>query len=163
MLVLNANFEPINVTNSYRALNLMLCDKATLILNGRGTIKSVSASFPSPSIIRLKHMVKRPRPQVHLSNREVFHRDDYICQYCGKSSQSLTVDHVTPRHLGGKHIWENVVTACQRCNHLKGGKTPEQAHMDLRKDPQSPPSSALYLYAKHLTINQDWQPYIDNW
>ena len=163
VLVLNANFEPINVTNTFRALNLMLCDKATMILNGRGVIRSVSAVFPIPSVIRLKMMIKRPRPQVHLTSREVFRRDDYTCQYCGKHTHHLTIDHVVPKHMGGKHVWNNVVTACPRCNHHKGGRTPQEAHMFLQDKPQTPPSSAIYLYGRHLIENQDWTQFIENW
>jgi len=163
VLVLNANFEPINVTNTYRALNLILSDKATLILNGRGTIRTVSKTYPIPSIIRLRVMISRPRPHVHLTNKEVFRRDEYTCQYCGKSSSVLTIDHVVPKHMGGKHNWVNVVAACPRCNHLKGGKTLQEAHMTLRKPPHDPPTSAIYLYYRHLPENQDWLQYIENW
>ncbi|HEY2982445.1 MAG TPA: HNH endonuclease, partial [Anaerolineales bacterium] len=53
---------------------------------------------------------------------EVFRRDNYTCQYCGKRDGGLTVDHVRPRHLGGEHIWTNVVAACPPCNHRKGGR-----------------------------------------
>lgn len=60
VLVLNANFEPINVCNTRRALGLMLTGKASLVLNGRGVIKTVSSTFPRPSIIRLEKMVRRP-------------------------------------------------------------------------------------------------------
>ncbi len=163
VLVLNANFEPINVTNIHRAVNLVLCDKATLVLNGRGVIKTVSHSYPIPSVIRLRNLINRPRPQVHLSSREIFRRDEYTCQYCGKIAQVLTVDHVIPKHLGGMHTWTNVVTACAKCNHQKGGRTPQEAHMTLRKIPQSPPSSATYLYGKHLLENKDWVNFIENW
>lgn len=163
VLVLNTNFEPINVTNTFRAINLILCDKATLVLNGRGTIRTVSRSYPIPSIIRLRMMITRPRPHVHLTNKEVFRRDEYTCQYCGRTSSVLTIDHVLPKHLGGKHIWSNVVAACPRCNHLKGGKTLQEAHMSLRKVPKAPPSSALYIYGRHISENQDWLQYIENW
>lgn len=163
VLVLNANFEPINVTNIYRAINLMLCDKATLVLNGRGTIKSVSAIFPKPSIIRLKMMINRPRQPVHLTKKEVFRRDNYTCQYCGRPSLQLTIDHIIPKHLGGSHTWENVVAACPRCNHLKGGKTLLDAHMQLLNIPKAPPKSAKYLFGKHLSENMEWQPFLENW
>lgn len=163
VLVLNANFEPINVTNIYRAINLMMCHKATLIQNGRGTIRSVNASFPIPSVIRLQNMVIRPRQTLSINNREIFRRDCYQCQYCGKFPNQLTVDHVIPKHLGGKHIWENVVTACPQCNHRKGGKTIEEAHMSLLHDPKLPPSSAYYRFGRYVNDNQEWRYYLQNW
>jgi len=53
-------------------------------------------------------------------------RDRYTCQYCGRARKSydLTLDHVVPRSLGGDNCWENLVTACRRCNIKKGNRTP---------------------------------------
>ncbi|HEX9013193.1 MAG TPA: HNH endonuclease, partial [Anaerolineaceae bacterium] len=117
VLVLNANFEPIHVCDVRRAIGLMITDKASLVLNGRGEIKTVSRSYPLPSVIRLEKMVIRPRVRIKLTRREVFRRDNFTCQYCGRRVNDLTIDHVIPRHMGGKHTWTNVVTACAQCNH----------------------------------------------
>ncbi len=163
VLVLNANFQPINVTSTYRAINLVLADKATLILNGRGVIHSVSQTFPLPSVIRLTRMVKRPRPVVKLTRKEIFRRDNFTCQYCGRGSNDLTIDHVIPRRLGGETDWDNVVTACPRCNHLKGGLTPEQSGMYPRKPPKHPPNTATYLFGKHLNDNHEWKDFLIGW
>jgi 5-methylcytosine-specific restriction endonuclease McrA len=100
VLVLNANFEPIHVCTTHRAINLILSGKAILVLNGRGEIKTVSRSFPCPSIIRLDKMIKRPRPSVRLTKREILRRDDFTCQYCGQRFAYLTIDHIIPRRLG---------------------------------------------------------------
>lgn len=163
VLVLNANFQPINVTSTHRAINLVLAEKATLLLNGRGVIHSVSQTFPLPSVIRLRRMVKRPRPIVKFNRKEIFRRDNYTCQYCGRQLANLTIDHVVPRHLGGKTQWDNVVTACSRCNHLKGGMTPEQSGMYPLTSPQDPPTTAAYLFGKHLPENQEWQQFLVGW
>ncbi|MFU8771259.1 MAG: HNH endonuclease [Anaerolineales bacterium] len=163
VLVLNANFEPLNVCNTRRAIGLVLTGKANLVLNGRGEIKTVKRSFPRPSIIRLERMIKRPRPTVKLNKREVLRRDNYTCQYCGKRLSQLTIDHVVPRRLGGRHVWENLVAACPSCNHRKGGRTIEQAQMRLLHHPSEPPSSAHYLFARHLDENADWVPFIEGW
>ncbi|NIV31113.1 MAG: HNH endonuclease, partial [Anaerolineae bacterium] len=72
--------------------------------------------YPRPSVIRIGYMVKRPRPRVRLTKREVFRRDDYTCQYCGSRARTLTLDHIVPRHRGGRHRWENLVAACASCN-----------------------------------------------
>ncbi len=163
VLVLNANFEPINVCNTRRAITLMIDGKANLILNGRGEIKTVRQSFPRPSIIRLEKMIHRPRPRVKLTKREVLRRDNYTCQYCGQHVSYLTVDHVIPRHLGGEHVWNNLVAACPHCNHRKGGRTIEQAQMHLLRIPSIPPASASYLFARHLHENQEWLPFVSGW
>lgn len=163
VLVLNANFEPLNVCNTRRAIGLMMTGKASLVLNGRGEIKTVSRTFPRPSIIRLERMVKRPRPRVKLTKREVLRRDDYTCQYCGQRTTHLTIDHVVPRHLGGVHDWSNLVAACPSCNHRKGGRTLEQAQMKLLRQPSEPPTSAYYLFSRHIGQNEDWIPFIQGW
>jgi 5-methylcytosine-specific restriction endonuclease McrA len=163
VLVLNANFEPINVCNTRRAIGMMLDGRAALIANGRGVIKTVSRTFPLPSVIRLENMVQRPRPHIKLSRREVFRRDNYTCQYCGRKVSNLTIDHVLPRHLGGMHTWTNVVTACSTCNHQKGGRRLEESHMALMVVPREPPASASYIFGRHLPENEEWRPFISGW
>jgi 5-methylcytosine-specific restriction endonuclease McrA len=163
VLVLNANFEPIHVCSTRRAVGLLLNGKASLVLNGRGVIHTVSAVYPRPSVIRLDKMIRRPRAAVRLSKREVLRRDEYTCQYCGQKVSYLTIDHITPRHLGGRHSWENLVAACPSCNHRKGGRTLEQAQMHLLRPAKEPPASAIYLFGRHLHENQDWLPFIQGW
>jgi 5-methylcytosine-specific restriction endonuclease McrA len=163
VLVLNANFEPINVCNTRRAIGLVLTGKANLVLNGRGEIKTVTKSYPRPSIIRLERMIKRPRPTIKLNKREILRRDNFTCQYCGNRTSQLTIDHIVPRRLGGRHVWENLVAACPSCNHRKGGRTIEQAQMRLLHLPAKPPSSAYYLFSRHLDENAEWVPFIKGW
>ena len=163
VLVLNANFAPINVCTTRRAIVLILTEKASLVINGRGYIQTVSRTFQRPSIIRLGQMIKRPRPHVSLNRREVLRRDNYSCQYCGTRAGTLTLDHVYPKHLGGEHSWENLVTACSSCNHRKGGRTLEQAGMALRTTPHEPSLSAEYIFARHIKRNMEWQPFLKGW
>jgi len=163
VLVLNANFEPINVCTTRRAVGLLLGGKAGMVVNGRGHIRTISQLIPRPSVIRLDMQVHRPRPHVKLTRREVFRRDNYTCQYCGKLDAKLTVDHVLPRHLGGGHLWTNVVAACSHCNHRKGGRKVQEAHMSLLRPPQAPPANASYIFGRHLAGNGEWEPYITGW
>ena len=163
VLVLNANFEPLNICPTRRAFGLMMTSKASLILNGRGLIRTVSQEFPRPSIIRLERMIRRPRIRVKLNKREVLRRDNYTCQYCGNTAPQLTIDHIIPRSQGGEHKWINLAAACPTCNHRKGGRTLEQAHMHLLRTPIEPPSSASYIFARHFDQYRDWIHYIEGW
>jgi len=163
VLVLNANFEPINVCSMRRAIGLILAEKAAMVVNGRGQIHTINLQLPRPSVIRLEHMIHRPRPRVKLTRREVFRRDNYTCQYCGRRDTTLTVDHILPKRLGGQHIWTNVVAACPSCNHRKGGRRLNEVHMHLLQIPKEPSASATYLYGRHLEENGEWEPYIDGW
>jgi 5-methylcytosine-specific restriction endonuclease McrA len=134
-----------------------------MLLNGRGTIRSRSAEHEIPSVIKLRVMVRRPRIGVTLSKREILRRDDYTCQYCGRKSFTLTVDHVIPRRLGGEHSWTNLVAACPACNRRKGGNTPEKAEMELHRQPFEPSPSAAYRFGRHLTTHAEWAPFIEGW
>jgi 5-methylcytosine-specific restriction endonuclease McrA len=163
VLVLNANFEPINICNTRRAVGLILSGKAALVVNGRGYIHTITRLIPEPSVIRLEHMIHRPRQHVRLTRREVFRRDNYTCQYCGQHMTNLTIDHVQPKHLGGKHIWTNVVAACPSCNHRKGGRRLNESQMKLIRLPVEPPSNADYMYSRHLNENNEWKPFLNGW
>jgi 5-methylcytosine-specific restriction endonuclease McrA len=163
VLVLNANFEPINICDTRRAIGLILSGKADMVMNGRGYIHTISLNLPRPSVIRLEQMVHRPRMRVKLTRREVFRRDNYTCQYCGRHGADLTLDHVLPKHLGGEHVWNNVVAACPSCNHHKGGRKLDEAHMKLLHMPKEPPPSAYYIFGRHLEKNNEWEQFIRGW
>ena len=163
VLVLNANYEPLNVCTIRRAMGLIFSDKASMLLNGRGEIHTSRNIFPAPSVIRLDRMIKRPRPNVKLNKQEVFRRDSYTCQYCGRTEADLTLDHVIPRRLGGTHSWENLVAACRVCNHRKGGRMLDSAGIHLTKRPEAPAASAQYIFGRYLNSNHEWVTYIEGW
>lgn len=159
VLVLNQNYEPLNICGARRAIVLFLREKAEMLENGRGMFHSPTAAFPIPSVIRLRRMVKRPLLTLRLSRREVFWRDGYKCQYCGKETRELTLDHVTPRVRGGTHSWENVVSACVSCNHRKAGRTPREARMSLLRVPQAPRANPYYLFMRRPLL-EEWRKFI---
>ncbi len=159
VLVLNQNYQPLNICNAKRAIILLGRGKAELLENGRGYARSASAIVPIPSVIRLVYMVKRPLMKRRLSRRAVFYRDGFTCQYCGKQTKELTLDHIIPRSRGGPHIWENVVSACIPCNHKKAGLTPAEAGMWLLKEPRAPHPNPYYLF-HHRPIQEEWRPFI---
>jgi 5-methylcytosine-specific restriction endonuclease McrA len=163
VLVLNANYEPLHVCSTKRAVGLLVTGKAELMVNGRGHIRTSRITYPAPSVIRLDHIIKRPRPRVKLSKREIFRRDNYTCQYCGRQTQHLTIDHVIPRHRGGGHYWDNLVAACPPCNRRKGGRNPQEAQMHLKHKPAEPAATANYLFSRHLKDNVEWEKFIKGW
>jgi len=163
VLVLNRNFEPLNVCDTRRAIGLLLLGKAEIIENGRGEIRASKAAYPRPSVIRLAHFIRRPRPRVKLTKREIFRRDDYRCQYCGTAASRLTIDHVIPRHRGGGHRWDNLVTACPQCNRRKGGRLVHEAHMVLLRPAAEPHPSADYLFGRYIRDYREWSKYLNGW
>ncbi len=163
VLILNVTFEPMHVCSTKRALTLVFSGKAEIIINGRGTIHSATSEFEIPSVIKLSHMVRRPRPRIALSKREILRRDDYTCQYCGRKMRTLTLDHVVPRRQGGAHTWENLVAACSPCNRRKGGKLAAEVDMALSRPPFEPNPSAAYRLGTLLEERQEWAQFIEGW
>jgi len=160
VLVLNQNFEPMNIARARRAVVLLMSGKAETLENDSGMIHTSSNSIPIPSVIRLVYMVKRPRPERKLTRREVFRRDKYTCQYCGVETRELSLDHVTPRHRGGRHIWENVVSACFKCNNRKAGHTPQEAHMTIARQPFVPYAGSYYVSYEYIQRHNGWQKFL---
>lgn len=151
------SFEPLNICSWKRAIVLIMKGKAEQIENNG---KLINNTIPVPSVIRLTNYVMVPYRQIPLSRKNVLHRDNYVCQYCGKSSSILTVDHIIPKSRGGRHYWDNVVAACLRCNNKKGNKTPKEANMKLIKNPQIPSNKLRFEIAKYYNLQQEWKKYL---
>lgn len=161
VLVLNLDFQPLNVCNVRRAVVLLTKQKAIVVEQNGHIVASEKLRMASPSVIRLANHIRRPRPVVKLTRREVLQRDDHVCQYCGKRAGDLTLDHVIPRHKGGPHTWENVVAACKACNHRKGGRSAVEAHMRLLRKPFRPPATPQYLFASYVRGGEDgWSKFL---
>jgi 5-methylcytosine-specific restriction endonuclease McrA len=162
VLLLNSDFEPLNVCNVRRAMALILLGKAEILSQNGHSIGTVRGSVPAPSIVKMRYHVRRPLPQLRLSRHSVLARDGYTCQYCGTKGRDLTIDHVVPRWMGGPHTWDNLVACCRKCNLKKGDKTPQQARMKLMTNPRRPhfiPYISLPAYLK-AKGREEWQLYL---
>src|SRR6058998_2428873 len=160
VLVLNASYEPLNVTSVRRAYVLVFKGKAEVLEELNQPLRSASDTYPWPHVIRLVHYVRVPRAvQRKISRRALFARDGWRCMYCGTANGRLTLDHVVPRSRGGDSVWENVVTSCAPCNMRKGNRLPEEVAMALRGKPR-PPAPVLFIHLATSRIPQGWQPYL---
>jgi 5-methylcytosine-specific restriction endonuclease McrA len=159
VLVLNASYEPLNITSWRRAVVLLIKGKAEQLEHN---VQYVYSGFPLPSVIRLRHYVRVPYKEIPLTRRNILERDRHTCQYCNYKGEQLTLDHVIPRSRGGGDTWENLVTACVRCNVKKGNRTPKEANMHLRTQPRKPYSSLHFEIVKHTrdNLNQEWRKYV---
>jgi len=137
---------------------LVIDEKAELIHDTGREYHAARVSFPEPSVIRLAHFIRVPRQtRVAISRRSVFARDGHRCQYCG--AQAENIDHVRPRSRGGRHIWENVVAACRRCNSLKEDRLLEETGLSLRRPPRAP-RSRVWLLAAGGELRAEWEQYV---
>ncbi len=163
-LVLNRNWQAINVATVGRALTLLWNESARVVdpcdyqtydwadwsqltpQAGEPFIQAVRLRVRVPEVVALAKYDRLPTAAVSFSRRNIFKRDHYACQYCGlqPGSEELTIDHVVPRAHGGISSWTNCVLACVACNKRKADRTPEQAGLRLRKPPVRPTWKPLY-------------------
>ena len=159
VLVLNANYSPMTICTAKRAISLYFLDKIDILSNYDESISSPSLSLDLPSVIKIRTYVKNNNMAVEISRKNVLVRDNYECQYCGKKSKSLTVDHIIPKFRNGQDTWENLVAACKNCNQAKGEKTPEEANMPLIRKPKRP--NRIHYFQRLVRKKQaDWRPYL---
>lgn len=162
VLVLNQNYEPLNICQVKRALMLLFGGKAEILENSRGSIFTANNIFDVPSVIRLMYYINRPHRRRKMTKLEVFNRDRFICQYCGRQTRELTIDHVVPKKRGGSHTWENVVSACVPCNRKKAGRNPVEAGMPLLNEPKAPNNSKFYIPVNYMKQYVEWHKYLPN-
>jgi len=146
VLVLNNSFEPLHVCTTRRAVILLFTGRAERVEDSPRIIRSPSIVFVIPTVIRLHRYVKRlASPAISFNKKNILKRDAYTCQYCGRNGgERMTIDHVIPRSLGGRTVWENVVGACRACNLKKGNKPLHEVSMSLLHKPFKP-VSVFYL------------------
>jgi hypothetical protein len=173
ILKLDIAGNPTSWINYEEAIRLYSTDRVitslgteSFIFRGGICARTLSRSIITVGSILLTRGQVRPtdvsRFTPHLTNRALFRRDGHICLYCGQHFHAahLTRDHVLPISRGGKDCWENVVTACFRCNNQKGNKTPEE--WDGKKLMAVPyvPNKAEYLYLQNRRIIADQQAFL---
>jgi 5-methylcytosine-specific restriction endonuclease McrA len=160
VLVLNASYEPLNITTWRRAMVMLLKGKAEGLEHDPDYL--LRPNLLCPTVIRLRQFVHVPYRELPLTRRNVFQRDAHCCQYCGHSGDKLSIDHVQPRSRGGGDSWENVTTACLPCNVRKGNRTPREAGMTLRRPPHRPLSSLNFEVKRQIRSgrNQEWSKYL---
>ena len=131
--------------------------------NGYEWVRSVRFDLMVPRIVRVLSFARVPRQEVKFTRRNVFARDGNICQYCGRrfGNAELSLDHVLPRAQGGGNSWENVVCCCVRCNVRKGGRTPDEAQMQLIRTPFRPRRSPALSVKLSDHRYRCWKRFLD--
>ncbi|MCC5920876.1 MAG: HNH endonuclease [Cyclobacteriaceae bacterium] len=159
VLVLNLDYSPISVCSVERAFLLIFLGKAEPLANYESqSLRSVSQKFNAPAVIKIRRYVNIPYKGVMLSRQNIFKRDNQTCQYCG-SKKDLTLDHVIPRSKGGKSTWNNLVTACKKCNSLKGDMLLEESPVKLKTLPYKP-GYGVFLQDFSGQSNKEWEPFL---
>jgi 5-methylcytosine-specific restriction endonuclease McrA len=190
VLVLNKLWMAIRVVDAKRAFSMLFCDQAEVIRVDDGSystydfeswtdlsmaqkqfetqdyewVRTVRLHIAVPKVIRLLGYDRLPKQQVKLNRRNIFARDNNLCQYCGKhfATSELSLDHVLPRSQGGKSSWTNLVCCCVRCNTRKGGRTPSQANIKLTRQPVRPKRNPVISMRMGSDKYASWRAFLDN-
>lgn len=177
-LVLNRNWQPVNVATVARSLVMLWNESARVVdpqdyqtyswsdwaklspLDGEPFIRAIRMRLRVPEVVTLTGYDRLPEAAVAFSRRNIFKRDHYTCQYCGvqPGTDELSIDHVLPRSQGGTSTWDNCVLACVACNKRKADRMPAQAGMKLRKPPVRPTWKPLY--AAHSVRIASWSKFV---
>ena len=161
-LKLDSSYRPIQIMDAFDAFSMVWMDRAVLVEAYDGIkFHSTHAEWDVPCVIAIKRYVNLRNFTLGCNRKNVLWRDRFTCQYCGKimPPDRLTLDHVTPRSRGGPKTWENIVTACYRCNQRKGNSLPNEIGMIPLRLPKEPPTHIFQTLAKN-SIHKKWLPYL---
>lgn len=186
VLVLNRLWQPVNIIGVKRAFSLLSQGNAQIINTVDGSfqtlelddwiehcllnppteaqpcITTVRFRLRVPPVLLLRFFDRVPTKEVKFNRRAVFERDNYVCQYCGRtfSEHELTLDHVIPREQGGRTSWENIVTSCIYCNSEKANRMPHQAGMRLLSKPHRPKTKPFSSIVAESNPEPDWKYFV---
>lgn len=168
VLVLNKNWIAIHICSVRRAMSLLYQDLARVVTDeyqlmsfdewrdlsecadSEYMIKTPSLKILVPEVIMLTRFNRMPPRIIKFNRRNIYTRDEYTCQYCGKKPgrEKLTIDHIIPKSRGGESVWENVILACSTCNTRKGNRLPEECGMKLLSKPRKPHWSIAFGHSE---------------
>ncbi len=185
VLVLNRNWQAINITTPAAAFCQMATDAATgldiaaedvmvptrwedwlklPIREGDTMIGTAHGPIRVPTVVVCANFARVPLKRPKFSNRAIWARGRGRCQYTGQSLKpgEGNIDHVVPRSRGGETNWENCVLAAKRVNSRKANKTPEEAGLKLLRPPQAPRQVPVTALLRNTHGIPDWEPFLMN-
>lgn len=162
VLLLNNWFLPTRVIPWQDAIKMVYEKTVDVVAEYSETVSSPSVTWNMPAVIRLRRQPS-VRRKIKFSRMNVYQRDDFRCQYCGKRHawDKLSYDHIVPRARGGRTTYTNIVSACKPCNSRKGRKSCDEAGMWPLREPQVP----RHLPSPRPRIDvelapEEWLPYL---
>ena len=166
-LILNADYRPLSyfplsLWSWQEAIKAVYMERVDVVAEYKEVVRSASLTIPIPSVIVLKSFVA-PSRKVPFTRFNLFLRDEFTCQYCGKEKKDLTFDHVVPKCKGGKTRWDNVVAACNVCNLKKAAKSTGQVGFTLSTKPSRPSPEILLNKGKKFppqNMHATWMDFL---
>ncbi|PNW83796.1 hypothetical protein CHLRE_04g217903v5 [Chlamydomonas reinhardtii] len=168
-LVLDCAYRPINVLTWYKAFHFEYYGRGEVLeyYPPPAVCSTGSGEHPLPAVLRVPQYtadVQDLCSRVACTRRNIMVRDGFCCQYCG-SRRDLTIDHVHPASKGGRETWDNLVTACMRCNQKKSDRSLAQLGWKLKRKPKEPTPFEIGIVAGIATADilrppPEWEAYI---
>lgn len=186
VLVLNRNWQAVNIVGVRRAFSL-LCQEHARVINtvngefatmdagewiswsqevepapGQDFIHTIRLSILIPKVLLLNSFDRLPIKEIKFNRENVFIRDNFTCQYTGKRCRAsdLTLDHVIPRERGGRTSWENIVTCRRDINSLKANQLPHEAGLKLIRKPSKPKLRPFSAMVAATGIEHEWRHFL---
>ena len=185
VLVLNRLWQAVNVCSVRRAFTLLYQDHAHVVWRdvdnnylthdfpswhdfsqhdpGSELVHAVRFNIRVPTVVVLRAFDRLPSKEVKFTRQNIYERDNHTCQYCARSldRQERNLDHVMPRQRGGQTSWENVVCSCIPCNTRKGNRLPQEAGMQLLKEPKRPRWRPFIHLTYSSAVHDSWRHFVD--
>jgi 5-methylcytosine-specific restriction endonuclease McrA len=159
-LVLDSSYMPRSIITSLRAFVVVYKGNAVVIEDHDCMFNMCDPEVViyKPAVIRVPKYVNTHHHKVPLTRENVFKRDGNECVYCGDTNyKTLTIDHVIPQSKGGGNTWDNLVTACRKCNGEKADLSLEEFGKEI---PQPRRPHYLMLLKSVDYIPESWKKYL---
>lgn len=187
VLVLNRNWQAVNIVGVRRAFGLLWQDHARVINTFNGEfaplsieewlefsmragelpagaeyVRTIRSHIILPRVLLLRDYDRLPITEVKFNRQTVFERDNFTCQYTGRvcKPKDLTLDHVIPRDRGGRTTWENIVTCSREVNSRKGNRLPHEAGLRLLRKPERPRWRPFAVVAAGSDLDEAWTHFL---
>jgi len=183
VLVLNRNWQAINVRTPQEAFCMMATNVATgLEIEGEDLIRPVTweewitlpirpqdnavhtvrGAIRVPTVIVAVNFAKVPKKRPKLCAKTIRERDGNRCRYTGKllKPHEGSLDHVLPRSRGGKDTWENLVWSAKDVNSRKGNRLPREAGLKLLSVPRAPKERPVSALIRNAHAVPEWKLFV---
>jgi 5-methylcytosine-specific restriction endonuclease McrA len=184
VLVLNRNWQAINVRTPQEAFCMMATNVATAldiegenqirpvtwdewimlpIRDGDNLVRTARGAIRVPTVIVAVNFARVPKKRPKLCAKTIRERDGSRCQYTGQllKPEEGSLDHVLPRSRGGADTWENLVWSSKDVNSRKGNRLPHEAGLKLLSLPRAPKELPVTALIRNSYGVAEWKLFLN--
>lgn len=184
VLVLNRNWQAINVRTPQEAFCMMATSVATAleiegenhirpvtwdewitlpIRAGDNLVRTARGSIRVPTVVVAVNFAKVPKKRPKLCAKNIRERDGNRCQYTGQllKPEEGSLDHVVPRSRGGADSWENLVWSAKDVNQRKADRLPHEVGLRLLAVPRAPKELPVTALIRNAHGVAEWRLFLN--